>query len=60
MTTLALHAGEIVGLAGLVGAGRTELLRLIFGADRMTPGRSFSMARRAFDACRRSRAASAF
>ncbi len=33
-----LRRGEVLGIAGLIGAGRTELLRLLAGADRPTAG----------------------
>jgi len=33
-----LHRGEVLGLAGLVGAGRSETARVIFGADRLHAG----------------------
>jgi ribose transport system ATP-binding protein len=36
-----LRKGEILGFAGLVGAGRTEVLRTIFGADRLISGEVF-------------------
>ncbi|MEU1117493.1 MULTISPECIES: sugar ABC transporter ATP-binding protein [unclassified Streptomyces] len=37
--SFALHAGEVVGVAGLVGSGRTEMVRALFGADRAVGGR---------------------
>jgi ribose transport system ATP-binding protein len=37
--SLELRAGEIVGMAGLMGAGRTDLCRAIFGVDRWESGR---------------------
>jgi ribose transport system ATP-binding protein len=36
---LSLRAGEVVGIAGLLGAGRTELARVLAGADRADTGR---------------------
>jgi len=39
--SFSLHAGEVVGVSGLLGAGRTELARVIAGADRFDRGRLF-------------------
>jgi ribose transport system ATP-binding protein len=36
-----LHEGEVVGLSGLMGAGRTEVARAIFGVDRLDQGQIF-------------------
>ncbi|PGL71003.1 sugar ABC transporter ATP-binding protein [Bacillus sp. AFS055030] len=37
-----IYPGEIVGLAGLVGSGRTELMKLIFGASKITNGEIYT------------------
>ena len=39
--SFSLHAGEVLGISGLLGAGRTELARAVAGADRMDGGRLF-------------------
>ncbi|NDJ62401.1 MAG: sugar ABC transporter ATP-binding protein [Chloroflexi bacterium] len=36
--SLAVHAGEVLGIAGLMGAGRTEIVRAVFGADPIDSG----------------------
>ena len=36
--SFSLHQGEVLGLAALVGAGRSELVRMIYGADRPETG----------------------
>ena len=38
--TFTLHRGEILGIAGLLGAGRTRLLRTIFGLAPIRSGRA--------------------
>ena len=37
--SLELYKGEILGIAGMVGSGRTELARALFGADPLTSGK---------------------
>jgi len=37
--TLTVHAGEVIGIFGLLGAGRTELAKAIFGLDAITSGK---------------------
>jgi len=39
--TFSLHRGEIVGIAGLVGSGRTEMARSVFGADPFDSGKIY-------------------
>ncbi len=38
LVNLTLHRGEVLGISGLVGAGRTELFRTIFGLDKVRKG----------------------
>ncbi|MFN8449362.1 MAG: ATP-binding cassette domain-containing protein [Anaerolineae bacterium] len=45
--SFALYAGEIVGIAGLVGSGRTALVRSLFGLDAPDSGSIFVNGRRA-------------
>ena len=39
--SFSVHKGEIFGFAGLVGAGRSEIARIIFGADKKEDGKIF-------------------
>lgn len=39
--SFSLHAGEVLGFSGLVGAGRTETMRALFGADPLESGRIY-------------------
>ncbi len=41
-----LHKGEVLGFAGLIGAGRTEVMRAIFGIDRLDSGEVYVRGKR--------------
>jgi len=43
--SFALHAGEVLGLAGLVGAGRSEVVQAVFGLDEAATGKIFAHGR---------------
>jgi ABC-type sugar transport system ATPase subunit len=49
--SISLHSGEIVGLAGLVGSGRTDLARAIFGVDRYDSGHIYLFGAAIRDLC---------
>ncbi|MFR7898409.1 MAG: hypothetical protein ACLU6Y_00275 [Ruminococcus sp.] len=51
-STSRLYEGEIVGFAGLMGAGRTETTRAIFGVDPKTAERSLWMEKKSKSAVR--------
>ena len=43
---LQLHRGEVLGIAGLLGSGRTELARALFGVDKIDAGKIFIRGKR--------------
>jgi len=44
-----LHKGEVLGFAGLVGAGRTEVMRAVIGADKMLSGEIYLEGKRIYN-----------
>ena len=49
--SISLHSGEVVGLAGLVGSGRTDLARAIFGVDPYDSGHIYLFGTAIRDVC---------
>ena len=44
-----MSSGEVLGMAGLMGAGRTELARAIYGADKIDSGEIYLKGKRGQD-----------